>query len=438
MGMGRAAAGERADSTRPRLIRTLSAPSPHPVRASPAAARPPARRLRRKLRRLFTAPANVRATCTAPRHKKSRSINTGFDPGGAAPHPRPQSLTRRRELSSMTKFVTTSALALAAALGAACGAAAADTVRFGTNWVAQAEHGGYYQAIVDGTFEACGLSVEIVPGGPQVNNRALMMAGKIDFFMGGNLLQPYSAVKEGIPFVVVAAHFQKEPQVILTHPGKAEVFADVAKLGTLFIGENGFQSYYQYLMFEHGFKAENRAPYTYNAAPFIADMNSGQQGYVTSEPFAIEREGGFKPDIWLLADYGFSTYATTVETMQATVGAKPEQVKCFVEASSIGWANYLYGDPTAANAMIKADNPGMSDEQMAFSRDKLIEYGIVDSGDALDLGIGGMTDATFTDFYAKMVKAGVLPEGLDISKSYTLAFSNSGVALPVKKKLLGQ
>lgn len=335
----------------------------------------------------------------------------------------------------VTKLMTTAALACAASAG---GAQALEKVRFGTNWVAQAEHGGYYQAIADGTFEACGLDVEIVPGGPQVNNRALTMAGKIDFFMGGNLLQPYSAVQEGIPFVVVAAHFQKEPQVILTHPGKAATFADVAKLPKLFIGDNGFQSFYQYLMSAHGFEAANRVPYTFNAAPFIQNDMSGQQGYVTSEPFAVEREGGFKPDVWLLADFGFSTYATTVEVMAATVESRPETVKCFVEASSIGWANYLYGDNAGANALIKADNAGISDEQIAFSIEAMKEYGIVDSGDALTMGIGAMTDATFNDFYAKMVGAGVLPAGLDISKSYTLAFANSGAALPVKKKLLGQ
>lgn len=335
----------------------------------------------------------------------------------------------------VTKLMTTAAIAVTASAG---GAQALDKVRFGTNWVAQAEHGGYYQAVADGTYEACGLEVEIVPGGPQVNNRAMTMAGKLDFFMGGNLLQPFSAVKEGIPFVVVAAHFQKEPQVILTHPGKAATFADVAKLDKFFIGDNGFQSFYQWMMSEHGFDADKRVPYTFNAAPFIQDENSGQQGYVTSEPFAVEREGGFKPDVWLLADEGFSTYATTVEVMAATIEKMPEAVKCFVEGSSIGWANYLYGDNAAANELIKAANPGISDEQIAFSIAALKEYGIVDSGDALTMGIGAMTDATIADFYAKMVKAGVLEEGLDISKAYTLDFANTGAALPVKKALLGQ
>lgn len=321
---------------------------------------------------------------------------------------------------------------------AASPALALESVSFGTNWVPQAEHGGYYQAVADGTYEACGLDVTIVPGGPQVNNRALLLAGKIDFHMAGNLLQPFNAIVQDIPVMVVAAHFQKEPQVIMTHPGKAESFADLTSIPKLFIGDNGYQSYYQWMMTEYGFTAEQRVPYTFNPGPFIADEDSGQQGYITSEPFAVEREGGFTPDIFLIADAGFNTYATLVETMQSTVAEKPEVVKCFVEGSAIGWANYLYGDPSAANALIQAQNPEMSDEQIAYSIMMMREYGIVDSGDALELGIGAMTDETITSFYEKMVASGVIEAGLDLSKVYTTEFANTGVALEVKKELLGE
>ena len=190
------------------------------------------------------------------------------------------------------------------------------------------------------------------------------------------------------------------------------------------------------MMADYGFAAEKRVPYTFNPAPFIANENSAQQGYITSEPFAIEREGGFAPDIWLLADAGFTTYATTVETMQKTIEDSPDAVRCFVDGSAIGWANYLYGDSSAANALIKADNPDMSDDQIAFSIEKMKEYGIVDSGDALDLGIGAMTDATIQGFYDKMVKVGVTDAGLDISSIYTLEFANSGSGLAAKSKAM--
>ncbi|MGV6847410.1 MAG: ABC transporter substrate-binding protein [Marinibacterium sp.] len=315
---------------------------------------------------------------------------------------------------------------------------ALEKVKFGTNWVPEAEHGGYYQAVADGTYEACGLDVEIVTGGPQVNNRALMLAGKIDFHMAGNLLQPFNAIEQGIPLRIVAAHFQKEPQVILTHPGKAKTFQDLTKLPKLFIGDGGYRSYYQWMIKEFGFTEEQRVPYTYNAAPFIADENSGQQGYITSEPFAIENQGGFKPDIFVIADEGFNTYATIVETMQETLDTKPEAVKCFVDGSAIGWANYLYGDPTLGNKAIRDANPEMSQAQIDYSINMMKEYGIVDSGDSLELGIGAMTADTIESFYNKMVDAGVVDAGLDLSKVYTLDYANAGAALPVKKKLLGE
>ncbi|MEC3862565.1 ABC transporter substrate-binding protein [Mesobacterium sp. TK19101] len=333
----------------------------------------------------------------------------------------------------MNRAVLTASVFLAASP-----ALALEEVSFGTNWVPEAEHGGYYQAAADGTYEACGLKVTIVPGGPQVNNRALLMAGKLDFNMSGNLLLPFNAVEQGIPLKVVAAHFQKEPQVILTHPGKVASFEELTTLPKLFIGDNGYQSYYQWMITEFGFKPEARVPYTFNPGPFIADPDSGQQGYITSEPFAIEREGGFKPDIWVIADEGFNTYATLVEVMQDTLDTKPEVVKCFVEGSAIGWANYLYGDPTLGNALIREQNPEMSQEQIDYSIVMMRDYGIVDSGDALEYGIGAMTEATITSFYDKMVAAGVVAAGLDLSKVYSLDYANTGAAIPVKKKLLGE
>jgi len=310
-------------------------------------------------------------------------------------------------------------------------------VTFGTNWVAQAEHGGYYQAVADGTYEACGLSVTIVPGGPQVQNRAMMIAGRIDFYMGGNMLEPYFARSEGIPVKVVAAHFQKEPQVLMTHPGRVDSFEGLKELDQLIIGDGGFSSYFQWMITEFGFDASKRVPYTFNPAPFIANADSAQQGYITSEPFAVEREGGFVPDLFLLADYGFSTYSTTVETLEATIEEMPDAVKCFVEGSSIGWANFLYGDNSAAIELIQSDNPDMSDEQIAFSIEKLEEYRLVDSGGALELGIGAMTEAQNADFFAKMEAAGVIDGALDWREIYTTEFSNTGAALEVKAALVG-
>jgi NitT/TauT family transport system substrate-binding protein len=324
---------------------------------------------------------------------------------------------------------------LAGALSLASPALAADKVTFGTNWLAEAEHGGYYQAVVDGTYAKYGLDVTILPGGPQANNRLLLTSGKIDFYMGGNMLQSFSAVEQNIPTIVVAGTFQKDPQIMMSHPGVGlDKWADLPKATGVFVGKEGLASFYQWMVSAYGFKEEAVKPYTFNAAPFIADKTSIQQGYLTAEPYAVEKDGGFKPNIFLLADQGYSTYATTIETRTDLVAKNPDLVQRFVDASTIGWYHYLYGDNSKANAAIKKDNPDITDEQIAFSIGKLKEYGIVDSGDTLKLGIGAMTDARMKDFFDRMVKAGVVKADVDYKKSYTLQFVDKGVGLELHPK----
>lgn len=330
---------------------------------------------------------------------------------------------------ALIRTALSAALALAVSATAAI---AAEKVAFGTNWLAQAEHGGFYQSVADGTYAECGLDVEILPGGPQVNNRALMLAGKIDFHMGGDMLQAFNAVKEGIPVVSVAAIFQKHPQVFLAHPGAADSWEELKNL-TLLVGDNGFQSFYQWMIAEYGFTADQRRPYTFNPAPFLADKTLGMQGYLSSEPFLIEKEGGFTPNVFLIADAGYSTYATTIETMADTIKDKPEAVKCFVEGSIKGWYNYLYGDNSAANALIKGDNPEMSDDKIAYAIGKMLEYGIVDSGDAETMGIGVLNEAKVEDFYKKMVGSGVIEDGIDWKSALDTSFAGKGVGMDLKK-----
>jgi len=311
---------------------------------------------------------------------------------------------------------------------------AADKVSFGTNWLAEAEHGGYYQALVDGTYAKYGLDVTIMQGGPQSANEILLAAGTLDSSMGGNLLLAFDAVDKHVPLVVVAATFQKDPQIMMSHPGVGlDKWTDLPK-ATAFVGKEGLGSFYQWMKSAYGFKEENVRPYNFNPGPFIADKNSIQQGYVTSEPFAVEREGHFKPNIFLLADQGYATYATTIETRADMIAKHPDIVQRFVDASTIGWYHYLYGDNAKANARIKQDNPDMTDEQIAFSIAKIKEYGLVDSGDTLKLGIGAMTDERVKKFYDQMVKAGVVKAGLDYKKAYTLQFVDKGVGVDLRPK----
>ncbi len=307
-----------------------------------------------------------------------------------------------------------------------------EKVRFGTNWVAEAEHGGFYQALADGTYRRYGLDVTIVPGGPNINNRILLPVGKIDFFMSANTLQSFDAVAHDIPTIVVAASFQKDPQVLIAHPD-VKKFEDL-KTRTLFISKEGMASYFQWLKADFGFDEAKVKPYTFNPQPFLADRSSAMQGYVTSEPFAIEQQAHFKPKVFLLADYGFNGYSTLIETRLELVKKRPDLVQRFVDASAIGWYHYLYGDSRPGNDLIKKQNPEMTDALLAYSIAKMKQYGIVDSGDALKLGIGAMTDARMKSFFETMARAGVVDGSLDYRRAYTLQFVNKGVGVDLRPK----
>jgi NitT/TauT family transport system substrate-binding protein len=324
-------------------------------------------------------------------------------------------------------------VACLAASNATFAQSAFDKVSFGTNWVAEGEHGGFYQALADGTYRKHGLDVTIVQGGPQVNNQLLLAVGRLDFFMSTNTLQSFDAVAQSIPTLAVAAMFQKDPQVMIAHPDRGiDDLRDLKGL-TLFISQEGVTTYFQWLKREFGLSDSQVRPYTFNPQPFIVDANSAMQGYVTSEPYAIAKITGWKPKVFLLADNGFESYSTLIQTRREIVDRKPDLVQRFVDASIIGWYNYLYGDNRAANALIKRDNPEMTDDLLAYTIATMKEHGIVDSGEASELGIGAMTDAHFAAFFEEMVKAGVVKASLDYRKAYTLRFVNKKVGMDLRK-----
>ncbi len=314
---------------------------------------------------------------------------------------------------------------------------ALDAVTLGTNWKAQAEHGGFYQALATGLYEAHGLEVTIRPGGPQVNHPQLLVAGRIDFCLAGSMTNAFNYVSGNVPMVTVAAIFQKTPLVLMAHPGQGiETPADLVHMPIL-ISTAGRQTFWDWLKATYGLEDSQLRPYTSNAAQFIADPGVAQQGYVTAEPFVVAREGGFMPEVLLLADFGYDSYASMIETSWRLVEENPDLVQRFVDASILGWVSYLYGDPTPANTLIKAENPEMTDAQIAYSIEQLAAHGIVDSGDALSLGVGAMSDARWQSFYGKMAAAGQHPGGLDLARAYTLAFVNREVGLALKRELTG-
>jgi NitT/TauT family transport system substrate-binding protein len=333
----------------------------------------------------------------------------------------------------MIDFTRAMGAALVALALSAAPAMAQDKVTYGTNWVAQAEHGGFYQAVADGTYAKYGLDVTIRQGGPQISGQTMLIAGQIDFYMGGS--SALNGLAQGIPLINLAAIFQKDPQILIAHPDKGfDTFADLAKASKILISAESNTTYWAWMKtaFE-GFRDEQLVPYTFSPAPFLADDMAVQQGYLTSEPYEIEKQAGFEPKVFLLADAGYDPYSTTIMAMKPWVDENKDIAKRFVEASIIGWYNYLYGDNTAANELIKTENPEMTDEQIAFSIEKMKEYGIVISGEAVDKGIGCMTDARWKDFYEKGVSIGMYPEGIDYTQAFTTEFVCKGLGVDLVK-----
>jgi len=318
------------------------------------------------------------------------------------------------------------ALVAASAL-AALPALAQEKFVYMTNWFAEAEHGGFYQAIATGIYRKAGLDVTVKMGGPQVNILQLMAAGQADCVMGSSDLQMIQTRESGVPVVTVAAYFQKDPQVLIAHED-VKSFEEM-KGKTILIGSGARQGYWPWLKAKYGLTDEQTRPYTFNVQPFVADKNLVQQGYVTSEPYAIQK-AGVKANTFLFGDFGFPAYATTVSCMDRTVKDRKAAVAAFVKASAEGWKSYL-ADPAPGNALIKKDNPAMTDDQLAYSVAKLKETGIVGGGDAAKLGIGVMTEVRLKASYDFLVTSKLIdPSKVELSKTYTTEFVKDIKVLP--------
>jgi NitT/TauT family transport system substrate-binding protein len=306
-----------------------------------------------------------------------------------------------------------------------------DRLVFQTDWRAQAEHGGYYQAVAAGLYRKAGIECEIRQGGPSLNVGQLLLTGRVDMIMS-NSFEAFTYVREGAPFFTIASIFQKDPQVLIGHPDTGfDGFEDL-KGRTLLIGSGGRVTYWPYLRRKFGLRDEQLRPYTFNMAPFLADRNVVQQGFISSEPYSISKAIGRMPPYLLLADAGFSAYQTTIAISRKLAGEKRDLVQRFVDATLEGWAQYLKGGSAteAANALIKKANPEQTDDRIEYAIKVMNERGIVMSGDALQGGIGAMTDGRWQGFYQSMVDVDVLPRGLEVARAYALDFVNKGIGKP--------
>ena len=338
--------------------------------------------------------------------------------------------SRQRAGPSAAVLGAAAAATLVAAF-AAVPARALDHVTFATNWKAEAEHGGFYQALATGIYRRHGLDVTLRMGGPQTNNSQLLAAGQIDFNVGADSFAALNYVRAGVPVVTVAAIFQKDPQVLLAHPGQGNDSFAALKGKPIMLAAAARATFWNFLKIRFGYTDDQIRTYTFNMAPFLADVKAIQEGYLTSEPYTLAK-AGVKPVVLLMADHGFDSYSTTLECSRRLAETRPDLVQRFVDASVEGWYSYLYSDPSPANRLIKRDNPEMSDGLIAYGIAALKRHGVVDSGDALTGGIGAMTDARWHSFAATMIRAGLYSPALDLSRAYTLRFVNRRVGMPPK------
>jgi NitT/TauT family transport system substrate-binding protein len=306
-----------------------------------------------------------------------------------------------------------------------------DKLVFQTDWRAQAEHGGFYQALAAGLYRKAGIDCNVRQGGPSLNISQLLLTGRVDMTMS-NSFEAFTYVRENAPFFTIASIFQKDPQVLIGHPDTGFNGFEDLKGRTLLIGNGGRVTYWPYLRKKYALRDDQLRPYTFNMAPFLADKNVVQQGFLSSEPFSISQVLGRMPSVLLIADAGFSAYQTTIAISRKLADEKRDLIQRFVNATLEGWAQYLKGGPSieAANALIKKANPEQTDDRIQYAIKVMNERGIVMSGDALQGGVGAMTDVRWQAFYQSMVDVDVLPKGLDVARAYTLDFVNKGIGRP--------
>lgn len=313
-------------------------------------------------------------------------------------------------------------------------ATAADQVALGLDWKAEAEYGGYYQAAATGIYARHGIVVSIRQGGPQVNQAQLLLAGRLDFSLASNNYIALNMAQEKLPVTAVAAFFQKDPSILLAHPGRGNDSFEALRGKPIMIGADTRLGWWNFLRARFGYSDAQIRPYTFNLAPFLANPDAIQQGYLGSEPYAVRTEAKFEPVVLLLADAGFNGYGNIVTTRSALAKDKPDLVQRFIDASTEGWYSYLYGDPAPAHALIKRENPEMTDGLLNYGHGILKARGIVDSGDSERLGIGAMTDERWESFFKSMVEQKLYPAGMDWRSAYTLAFAGKGVGMGMRPK----
>ncbi|MDE8347237.1 MAG: ABC transporter substrate-binding protein [Acidocella sp.] len=308
-------------------------------------------------------------------------------------------------------------------------ARAADPVTFGLDWVAEPEYGGYYQALATGIYKKYGLDVTIVEGGPEVNNAELLVAGRLTFDITSNSFLALNFAQEKIPFEAVAAGFQKDPDVLIAHPGVGNNSFAELKGKPIAISSDTRASWWNYLKAKYGYSDSQLRPYGFSLTPFFTNKQAIQEAYVTDEPYLVKQKTGHFPVVMMLSDSGFDGYASLIATSDKLVKTNPDLVQRFIDASTEGWYSYLYGNPAPAFAAIEKANPDMTPGLLKYGYDQIKARGIVDSGDTKKLGIYAMTNARWATFFNQMAATGLYDKSMNYKAGYTLQFVDHGFGL---------
>jgi NitT/TauT family transport system substrate-binding protein len=290
-------------------------------------------------------------------------------------------------------------------------------ITFATDWRAQAEHGGFYQAVAKGFYRKRGLNVTIRPGGPQTDNPRLIAAGALDIAMASNNFQPLNLIAAGANVKVVMTTFQKDPQVLMVHPEiGAKSFADLKGM-PVFLADSALATFWPWLKTKYSFEDHQIRKYTYSLAPWLVNKDTVQEGYLSSEPYSAKQEG-IDPTVLLFADHGYLGYAGMVMVREDYLKENSTVVQAFVDASIEGWKDYLWGDPSAANKLILKANPEMTQGLLAFSIEAMKSNKMLGQKE----NVGSMSATRWQQFYEEMRLMDLVPDNLDVNEAYTLKF----------------
>ena len=286
-----------------------------------------------------------------------------------------------------------------------------------TSWYAQAEQGGYYQALATGIYKRYGLDVSIKSGGPQINGMQLLLSKRADVIIGYDL-QLLEAVQRGFQAKAIAAPFQFDPQGLLTHASVTSL--DGLKNQTILVSSSGQSTWWPWLKGKYHLSDSQVRPYTFNIQPFVADPNMAQQAYVSSEVFQAKK-AGVKSNFFLFSEHGYPPYGGILITRPDMINNHKEAMQKFVQASMEGWVSYL-NHPAPGNALIKKDNPNMTDDLLDWAVLQIKNHHLIDGGDAATLGWGIMTQSRWQKTRDFMVNAKLLNADTDWKQAYTTEF----------------